>query len=399
MNFGSLNIKGAGGVGKASEVKELRRKFNLSFIAIQETQFRDLPVSKIRRFWDNSDFEFSKVDADGRSGGLLSLWNSGVFKKEMEIKNQNFLLIKGRIVGDNEDLVIVNVYGSTNQANRRRLWEELLAAKNSINGNWIMLGDFNEVRVSEDRLNSHFDANGALCFNNFISSGGLQEYNMGGMKYTFLSGDGSNLSKIDRVLVCGNFMGRWPNASLLALNRSISDHSPLILTTVNNSFGPSPFRIFSSWFELEGFDEAVKKGIMATCDSNFKDEVVAVKLKAIKEELKKWRKEKREHDEKALSEAQNKLKELDTLVETRALSNEELSTWHESKRKIKEWENTAAMDLQQKSRIRWIGLGDENTSYFHAIVNSHIARNKISGLWIGGIWVTDPGWAQEISKN
>ncbi|XP_021985615.1 uncharacterized protein LOC110881761 [Helianthus annuus] len=289
MNFGSINIKGAGGAGKAMGIRGMVMKYNLSFLDIQETQFRDLPLNKIRRFWDNTGFEYSKMDADGRSGGLLSMWNPCVFNKDLEEKNQNYIIVKGRITREDVDLVIVNIYGSTLKANRRRMWEELLAAKNSISGHWILLGDFNEVRFLEDRFNSVFD-DAAMCFNIFISKGGFQEYNMGGMKYTFLSGDGTNLSKIDRVLVCDNFMGKWTNASLLALNREISYHSPLILTTVNNSFGPSPFRLFNSWFSLSGFDEAVKRGLSKNCDSRFMDEVVAVKLKAIKDELKQWQK-------------------------------------------------------------------------------------------------------------
>ncbi|XP_022040265.1 uncharacterized protein LOC110942810 [Helianthus annuus] len=285
MNFGSLNIKGAGGAGKAAGVSGLLSKFNLSFIALQETQFRNLPESKIRKFWNNSEVDFSKVDADGRSGGLLSLWNPGMFKKELEIKNQNYLLVKGKVVGDDIELVIVNVYGLTILANRRRMWDELLAIKNEIAGYWILIGDFNEVRIPKDRFNSVFDASGAMSFNNFISSGGFQEYNMGGMKYTFLLEDGSNLSKLDRVLVCGNFMMKWPNTNLLALNREISDHNLIILSAVNNSFGPSSFRLFNNWFTMNGFDDAVRKGLEKSCESRFKDEVLAVKLKAVRDEL------------------------------------------------------------------------------------------------------------------
>ncbi|KAJ0700669.1 putative RNA-directed DNA polymerase [Helianthus annuus] len=353
-----MNIKGAGGAGKAAKVRGILVKYNLSFLAIQETQFRDLPLNKIRKFWDNTGFEYSKVDADGRSGGLLSLWNPCMFKKELEIKNQNFIILKGRITGEEEDLVIVNIYGSTLKSNRRRMWDELLTAKNSIDGSWIMLGDFNEVRFPEERFNSHFDISGAMYFNSFISS--------------------------------GDFMGKWPNASLTALNRDISDHSPLVLTTVNNSFGPSPFRLFNSWFGIEGFDEVIKRGLGRICESRFKDEVLAEKLKAIKEEIKLWRKNKKDEEERDLIEARNSLKLLDDEVENRQLTESELSTWHECKRKIKEWNDKVAADMQQKARSRWVELGDENTAFFHTIVNNHIARNKICGLWLDGEWVTDP---------
>ncbi|XP_022013938.1 uncharacterized protein LOC110913414 [Helianthus annuus] len=311
MNFGSMNIKGAGGAGKAAGVREIL------------------------------DFEFTKMDADGRSGGLLSMWNPRIFKKELEVKNQNFIILKGRVTGEDVDMVIVNVYGSTLKANRRRMWEELLEAKNSIHGLWLILGDFNEVRYPEERFNSQFDIGGAMSFNSF---------NMGGMKFTFLSGDGTNLSKIDRMLVCENFTGRWLNASLLALNRDFSDHSPLILTTINNSFGPSPFRLFSSWFSIPGFDEAVRRGLSKSSDSRFKDEAMAIKLKAIKEELKAWRKNRKEEEEKTMIEAQNNLKVLDNLAEERQLSESEIVSWHDCKKSIKFWHEKLATDLQQKQK-------------------------------------------------
>ncbi|XP_022026111.1 uncharacterized protein LOC110926710 [Helianthus annuus] len=201
MNVGTFNIKGAG-VGKAKTVKGLLSKYGLSFMVIQETQFRELPERVIKRFWDNSTFDYIKVDAEGRSGGLLPIWNPGVFKKNSEVVSQNFILVSGRITGDQVDTTIVNVCAPTVQSSRRQLWNEILTLKQSIQGQWMILGDFNEVRFPQDRFNSQFDVGGALCFNNFIRNAGLQEYNMGGKRYTFMSGAGKNLSKIDRVLVC-----------------------------------------------------------------------------------------------------------------------------------------------------------------------------------------------------
>ncbi|XP_035834976.1 uncharacterized protein LOC118483361 [Helianthus annuus] len=185
-------------------------------------------------------------------------------------------------------------------------------------------------------------------------------------------------------------MSKWPNATLLALNRDISNDNPLILLTINNNFGPTPFRIFNSWFGKLGFEVAVKKGIEKTCESSFKDEIMAIKMKAIREELKLWRKNKKEEEEKELTEAQSKLLVLDDLAENRRLTEEEICLWKECKAVVREWHQTQLLDLQQKARVRWIELGDENTSYFHSVVNNHISRNKVSGLWIGGQWISDP---------
>ncbi|XP_021971357.1 uncharacterized protein LOC110866518 [Helianthus annuus] len=81
---------------------------------------------------------------------------------------------------------------------------------------------------------------------------------------------------------------------------------------------------------------------------------------------------------------------MDVIAKNRLLSESEITIWQGSKEKVKKWHEKVAADLQQKAKMRWIGLGDENTNYFHSIVNNHIARNKISGLWINGDWISDP---------
>lgn len=48
------------------------------------------------------------------------------------------------------------------------------------------------------------------------------------------------------------------------------------------------------------------------------------------------------------------------------------------------------MDNIQKSRVKWVLDGDENTSFFHGIVNSNIASNRVNGLMIDGQWITEP---------
>ncbi|XP_022019587.1 uncharacterized protein LOC110919629 [Helianthus annuus] len=306
MNFGTINIKGAGGVGKSKAVRGLLSKYGLNFVAIQETQFSELPERIIKRFWDNTVMDYIKVNADGRSGGLLSMWSPGVFTKESEVLSQNFILVKGKVTGEQEDMIVVNVYASTVQRNRRQMWNELLLLKQSIHGRWILLGDFNEVRFPKDRFNSQFDVGGgALCFNNFIMSAGLQEYNMGE----------------------GEFIMRWPDATLLVLNRDVSDHCPLILTTSVNNFGPIPFRVFHTWMEDQGFDEAVKRGLNKGCDSIFKDERLGRKFKAIKDELKSWRISEKAKEEEKLATANENIQKIETEAETRSLSEQEIEMW------------------------------------------------------------------------
>ncbi|KAJ0491837.1 putative RNA-directed DNA polymerase [Helianthus annuus] len=47
-------------------------------------------------------------------------------------------------------------------------------------------------------------------------------------------------------------------------------------------------------------------------------------------------------------------------------------------------------DLRQRSRIKWAMEGDENSKFFHGVINNRKASNAIHGLNINGNWVTKP---------
>ncbi|XP_021995911.1 uncharacterized protein LOC110893098 [Helianthus annuus] len=231
MNLATTNIRGAGrsSEAKASMIRRLIKENNVAFYAIQETQLSNITSSQIGRLWDNSAVDFAIADAVGRSGGFISLWNPSIFNVNLRIIKQNFIIVGGKITGLDEEFFIVNVYAPNDDSKRKHLWIDLLEVRESFDGIFIFLGDFNEVRSQEDRLNSVFNPNNALVFNNFIRSAGLSEYNMGGAKFTYINSDGSKQSKLDRILVCDGFMEKWPNARLTALPREKLDHRPVIL--------------------------------------------------------------------------------------------------------------------------------------------------------------------------
>lgn len=111
-----------------------------------------------------------------------------------------------------------------------------------------MFGDFNAVRHMDERKNSVFDPVCARDFNDFVDEAGLREYDLKGLKYTYLvnrCGD-CKMSRIDRVFICENGFNKWSNAYVRALSRELSDHAPLLLSLVDTNFGPKPFR----WFDL-----------------------------------------------------------------------------------------------------------------------------------------------------
>lgn len=136
---------------------------------------------------------------------------------------------------------IVNVYGPQSIIEKRKLWEEFLELKRGTIGISVFLIDFKVVRYASDRFNSSFCHYTTSYFNHFIADSGLHEFNTSGMKYTFQREDDMKFSKLDRFLVCQNFIQAQTQTSVTNLPCEHSDHSLVILKPYNADFGTPPF--------------------------------------------------------------------------------------------------------------------------------------------------------------
>ncbi|KAI8561504.1 hypothetical protein RHMOL_Rhmol04G0345200 [Rhododendron molle] len=58
----------------------------------------------MQRIWFDADFGFAVVQAEGASGGLITIWNN-VFKVEEVILRKNFILIR-----DSDLFLLENLY-------------------------------------------------------------------------------------------------------------------------------------------------------------------------------------------------------------------------------------------------------------------------------------------------
>ncbi|GJY59462.1 RNA-directed DNA polymerase, eukaryota, partial [Tanacetum coccineum] len=68
---------------------------------------------------------------------------------------------------------------------KRILWNYIVSLLSRWNGEYMVLGDFNEVRSESERMGSLFNAQGAKEFNNFILNAGLVDIQLEGYSYTW----------------------------------------------------------------------------------------------------------------------------------------------------------------------------------------------------------------------
>lgn len=106
-----------------------------------------------------------------------------------------------------EDLLFRKCICPQDPIKKRVLWNNLhnLVSSDS-ECHWFVFGDFNVVRLPEERLGSTFCPSNAYHFNKFIHLAGLIKIKMGGHRFTYMNRSGNKNNKLDRFLVTENVL-------------------------------------------------------------------------------------------------------------------------------------------------------------------------------------------------
>nr|GEW91790.1 reverse transcriptase domain, reverse transcriptase zinc-binding domain protein [Tanacetum cinerariifolium] len=161
-------------------------------------------------------------------------------------------------------------------------------------------------------------------FNTFINSSQLVEIPMGGQKFTRVSDDGLKFRKLDRFLVTEGFKSKQGNLAVVALDRKLFDHCPIVLKDLDVNFGLKPFRVFDIWLKEADTEEVVLRGWNKDVKSSRPDSMY-------------WELE----------------------AESRNLDEVKMSNWIEARRLWLDKEREKISILRQKARVRWDVEGDE----------------------------------------
>ncbi|KVH96764.1 Endonuclease/exonuclease/phosphatase [Cynara cardunculus var. scolymus] len=205
-----------------------------------------------------------------------------------------------------------------------------------------------------------------LRFNDFIRDSGLIEVRSGGRKFTKMSANGAKHSKLDKYLVSSNFLSHWPMPSAMILPRYLSDHCPILFRSALVDFGPIYFKFFNSWLGQPDFNLLVLDSWNSSPST-----IYCLPIKYF----------------------------INIKAENTPLSLEEIASRKDILMKIKPLDEENVKDLKQKARLRWVVDGEENSSFFHGIVNSNRRSNFIHDISSNGVWITDPSEVKQTAFN
>src|SRR6266540_3128220 len=124
----------------------------------------------------------------------------------------------------------------------------------------LLEGDFNMMCHSKEKNNNRFNYRWPFLFNAVIDSFDLREIELTGRQFTWANSlSKPTYEKLDRALMSTEWEFKYPRVIVRALDRGVSDHTPLLLDTGTPAFkGASKhFKLELSWLSSEDFNNKV----------------------------------------------------------------------------------------------------------------------------------------------
>ncbi|GKC42072.1 hypothetical protein Tco_1059794 [Tanacetum coccineum] len=124
------------------------------------------------------------------------------------------------------------------------------------------------------------------------------------------------------------------------------------------------------------------------------------KLQLLKKKIRGWVMDYKRQQVGRVNDLKAKLSVIDKeLDQGRVSSDDLLLSRMESMKLLHDFQSSINRDNIQKAKIRWAIEGDENSKFFHAIINKKRANLSVKGVMVDGEWMDDPSRVKEEFHN
>ncbi|GJZ86688.1 RNA-directed DNA polymerase, eukaryota, reverse transcriptase zinc-binding domain protein [Tanacetum coccineum] len=123
------------------------------------------------------------------------------------------------------------------------------------------------------------------------------------------------------------------------------------------------------------------------------------KMKHLKSNIKLWARQFNALKSEEKAQLYSKLTEIERDLEAGLGSSALHSRRKEMLLKLRDIEHVESLDAYQKAKIKWGIEADENTKFFHGIINKNRRGLAIKCIMKDGTWFTDPGEIKDIFRE
>ncbi|KAL8167793.1 hypothetical protein V2J09_009292 [Rumex salicifolius] len=317
--------------------------------------------------------DYFRVEAQGHSGGIWLFWRGNSVSLCVVESDQQYIYAENLIGNDKVNLFVV--YACLTPVCRCHLWEKLKNAISPLLDPVFVGGDFNHIPTIDECLGGNGRlSSDSLDFGNWVHHLSSVDLGFKGNKFTWMRGrtvENRVAKRLDCFFCCTHGRMKWQEAGVAHLPFLSSDHAPLYLQLEQlRSCNPSrrPFHFEAVWLSHPQFQD-----LLTSSWSNMQDTPVA--LSALKISLLRWNREVygniHTRKTKVMAGLHKTQLRLSHVVTAELLEDREEILWY------------------QKSREKWIRLGDRDTSYFHTSTVIRRRRNRVEFLKNDhGHWIT-----------
>ncbi|GJR41081.1 RNA-directed DNA polymerase, eukaryota [Tanacetum coccineum] len=170
-----------------------------------------------------------------------------------------------------------------------------------------------------------------------------------------------------------------------------SNHTPILLYAMKPDFGPSPLKFYNSWLNRDGFDDLIKS-TWSTLEAPNDCRILRSrdKLRCIKTAIKQWHSNTKNNDRTLKQVALYDIKDIEKKIDDGSASSSNRDKRIKLLQDIDKLDKLVALDLIQKAHIKWDIEGDENSKFFHGMINNKRRSQAITGILHDEVWISDP---------
>ncbi|XP_022866117.1 uncharacterized protein LOC111385927, partial [Olea europaea var. sylvestris] len=239
------NVRGVASVATRRRLKKLIQLHQVYLLVLLEPFVLQHSFAYIRRY-----LRFD-TGAQNESNKIWFFWNSWT-NVTIIVDHPQFLHVKVEDPRLGLPIYFTPVYASCDPSVRRDLWAGLHHISLDMEDPWIVGGDFNVITHDGERTGHNTRDRGTTAFSDMMLDSGLEDAGFLGNRYTWTNGQVRK--RLDRVLINSSAAAFCRQLTVKHLNRTSSDHSPLLLQwTSDDDLGPRPFRFLNVWTKHHDF--------------------------------------------------------------------------------------------------------------------------------------------------
>lgn len=151
IKFLVWNVRGINSLEKWDALRTKITESACQIVCLQETKRELFDSFYLKKFCPRSLDNFFYSPSMGASGGLITIWNSSLFSGTLVQANNFAVTVKFHCSLNNSCFHLSNIYGPSSSLEKFGFVTWLLNLDKSDFSEWILAGDFNLYRSTEDR--------------------------------------------------------------------------------------------------------------------------------------------------------------------------------------------------------------------------------------------------------